>query len=101
MVSNFTVVKELSQVYNKGTEITVGIVIESVLVFLLLTWTNSYITIFSLLLTLNKILFLGNSTMKKVNPFVPNAPFLYLLKTSENRKVFSGGREGVHWEQMG
>ena len=30
-----------------------------------------------------------------VNPFVPNAPFLYLLKTSENRK------ERVHWEQMG
>ena len=26
-------------------------------------------------------------------PFVPNAPFLYPLKTSENRKV--------HWEQMG
>ena len=23
-----------------------------------------------------------------VNPFVPNAPFLYPLKTSENRKVF-------------
>ena len=23
------------------------------------------------------------------NPFVPNAPFLYLLKISENRKVFS------------
>ena len=35
------------------------------------------------------------------NPFIPNAPFLYLLKTSENRKVFSGGRERVHWEQMG
>ena len=24
----------------------------------------------------------------EVNPFVPNAPFLYPLKTSENRKVF-------------
>ena len=23
-----------------------------------------------------------------INPFVPNAPFLYPLKTSENRKVF-------------
>ena len=23
-----------------------------------------------------------------INPFVPNAPFLYRLKTSENRKVF-------------
>ena len=23
-----------------------------------------------------------------VNPFVPNAPFLYPLKTSENRKIF-------------
>ena len=35
------------------------------------------------------------------NPFVPNAPFLYPLKTSENRKVFSGGREMVHLERMG
>ena len=26
------------------------------------------------------------------NPLVPNAPFFYPLKTSENRKV--------HWEQM-
>ena len=32
------------------------------------------------------------------NPFVPSAPFLYPLKTSENRL---GGRERVHWEQMG
>ena len=23
-----------------------------------------------------------------INPFVPNAPFLYCLKTLENRKVF-------------
>ena len=23
-----------------------------------------------------------------INPFVPNAPFLYPLKTSENRKIF-------------
>ena len=22
------------------------------------------------------------------NPFIPNAPFLYPLKTSENRKIF-------------
>ena len=38
-----------------------------------------------------------------INPFVPNAPFLYTLKTSENRKVlmFLRGRESVHWEQMG
>ena len=28
-------------------------------------------------------------TLIQVNPFVPNAPFLYLLKTSEKRKVFS------------
>ena len=28
-----------------------------------------------------------------VDQFVPNAPFLYPLKTSGNRKV--------HWEQMG
>ena len=38
-----------------------------------------------------------------INPFVPNAPFLYPLKTSENRKLFlfSGGTERVHWKQMG
>ena len=35
-----------------------------------------------------------------LNPFVPNVPFLYPQKTSENRKV-SGGRERVHWEEMG
>ena len=29
------------------------------------------------------------------NLFVPNAPFLYPLM------MFSGGREKVHWEQMG
>ena len=40
----------------------------------------------------------------RVNPFVPNAPFLY---ASENiRKpyaflMFLGGREKVHWKQMG
>ena len=36
------------------------------------------------------------------NPFVPNAPFLYPLKTSENLTVFLflGGRESMHWEQM-
>ena len=37
------------------------------------------------------------------NPFVPNAPFLYPMKTSENRKVFCfhGDRERVHWKRMG
>ena len=34
------------------------------------------------------------------NPFVPNAPILYPLKTSENH-VEKGGRKRVHWEQMG
>ena len=34
------------------------------------------------------------------NPFVPNAPFLYPMKTSENGKVFLGGRERMHWERM-
>ena len=24
----------------------------------------------------------------EINPFIPNAPFLYPMKTSENRKVF-------------
>ena len=33
-------------------------------------------------------------------PFVPNAPFFYPLKTSENL-MFLGGRERVHWKQMG
>ena len=40
----------------------------------------------------------------QLNPFVPNAPFLYPLETSENSKVFlmfSGDRERVHWERMG
>ena len=43
-----------------------------------------------------------------VNPFVPNASFLYLLETSEMLPsqpygflMFSGGRKRVHWEQMG
>ena len=39
------------------------------------------------------------------NAFVLNAPFLYLLKTSENRKVFflifSRDRERVHLKRMG
>ena len=39
-----------------------------------------------------------------LNPFVPNAPLLYPLRTSEKPYgflVFSGGRKKVHWEQMG
>ena len=43
-----------------------------------------------------------------INPFLPNAPFLYPLKTSEKSKViqgvilmFSGGRESVNWEGLG
>ena len=39
----------------------------------------------------------------KNNPLVPNEPFLYPLKTSENLMVFlmfSRGRERVHWERM-
>ena len=36
-----------------------------------------------------------NGGLKWVNSFVPSAPFLYPLKTSENRKgfLFSGGVE--------
>ena len=37
-------------------------------------------------------------------PFVPNKPFLYRLKTSENLTVFwcfQGGREKAHWKKMG
>ena len=39
-----------------------------------------------------------------LNPFVPNAPFLYPLKTSEDLTFsfcFEGSRERVHWERMG
>ena len=37
------------------------------------------------------------------NPFVPNAPFLYPLKTSKpyGFLMFAGRIERVHWEQMG
>ena len=40
----------------------------------------------------------------QINPFVPNVPFLYPLKKSENLIVFwcfQEGRERVYWEQMG
>ena len=32
--------------------------------------------------------------LRLFNPFVPNAPILYPLKTSENRKVFQGVEKG-------
>ena len=38
------------------------------------------------------------ATLKWLNPFIPNAPFLYPLKTSDNRKVywyFPGVGKGV------
>ena len=35
-----------------------------------------------------------------VDPFVPNAPFLYPLKTSENLTDWEHW-ENVHWERMG
>ena len=41
------------------------------------------------------------STYDSLNPFVPNAPFLYPLKTENTFLMFSGRREGVHWERMG
>ena len=42
----------------------------------------------------------GRNSNIIINPFVPDAPFLYPLKTSENITVscFQGGRERVHWE---
>ena len=41
-------------------------------------------------------------TQNCFNPFVSNAPFLYPLKTSENRfLMFSGSKERVYWEQLG
>ena len=38
-----------------------------------------------------------------INPFVPSAPFFYLLKAEKpyGFLMFSGVREGVHLEQMG
>ena len=39
-----------------------------------------------------------------INPFVPNAPFLYLHPYYRKLYVFfmfSGSRERVHWERMG
>ena len=35
-----------------------------------------------------KLTSITSNVLKYVNPFVPNAPFLYPLKTSENHKVF-------------
>ena len=37
------------------------------------------------------------------NPFVPNTPFLYPPENIRKSLgfLFSGGRERVHWEQMG
>ena len=31
---------------------------------------------------------IGTKLVGAINPFVPNVPFFYPLKTSENRKVF-------------
>ena len=39
-----------------------------------------------------------NIDNQQINPFIPNAPFLYSLKTSENRMVsdvFRGERKGA------
>ena len=36
----------------------------------------------------NSVLHGVNPNLKKTKPFVPNAPFLYPLKTSENFKIF-------------
>ena len=38
-----------------------------------------------------------------VNLFLPNIPFLYPLKTSENQRlqIFPGGLKRGHWEEMG
>ena len=38
-------------------------------------------------------------SLKIVNPFVPNAPFLYPQRFFNHK--FSGCRERVHWERMG
>ena len=37
------------------------------------------------------------------NPFIPNAPFLYPpenMRKPYGFRMFPGGRERVHWEQM-
>ena len=45
-----------------------------------------------------------NISLLHFNPFAPNAPFFYPLKTSKNYYgflMFSGGREKLHDKQMG
>ena len=42
--------------------------------------------------------FIKKNTVLHINPFFPNAPFVYPLKTS---LMFSRGRERVHQERMG
>ena len=55
---------------------------------------------------LNIIKMNTNIATRWVNLLIPDALFFYrkhfffLLKTSENRKVF-GDRERVHWEELG
>ena len=44
-----------------------------------------------------KVLYFFQGSESLFNPFTPSAPFLYLLKTSEN---LTGDRERVHWERM-
>ena len=47
---------------------------------------------------------LDHGQLATIKPFVPNAPFLYPLKIFRkplDLQMFSGGREKVHWEQMG
>ena len=40
--------------------------------------------------------------LTQLNPFFPNVPFLYPMKTFGNGfLMFSGGRERLHWKQMG
>ena len=44
-----------------------------------------------------KVLYFFQGSESLFNPFAPSAPFLYLLKTSEN---LTGDRGKVHWERM-
>ena len=52
------------------------------------------------LISLDSSFTAGNKTAQitALNPFAPNTPFLYPLKTSENLTVYD---LRVHWKQMG
>ena len=68
------------------------------------------VCVLNVTLSISEFLIMQNFFVKmrgdplRLNPFVPNAPFLYPLKTSENLTenfIFSRSRERAHWGKMG